>query len=139
VKAPVHPIKGAGGIVFNALGKVLLLRHKEGTWVFPKGHIDPGESSLQAAMREVEEEAGIAVRCADPELELATEYVNDRRQKRRIRWFILRSDAEAPTCPESLFPEGGFFSPGEALELLTFEEDRQLLREALELVETKAS
>ncbi len=134
-----HAIEGAGGIVFNAKGKVLVLKHKEGSWVFPKGHIDPGESRLEAALREVEEEAGIAVRCPDPALVLSTEYVNDRQQKRLITWFILESDATAPTCPESLFPEGGFFPPAEALEKLSFEEDRQLLRAALRLMERKAS
>jgi 8-oxo-dGTP pyrophosphatase MutT (NUDIX family) len=33
-------LRGAGGVVFRPDGAVLLLRHQEGTWVFPKGHIE---------------------------------------------------------------------------------------------------
>lgn len=37
----------------------LLLRHPN-RWDLPKGHCDPGESWLQTALRETEEETGIA-------------------------------------------------------------------------------
>jgi 8-oxo-dGTP pyrophosphatase MutT (NUDIX family) len=37
----------------------LLIQHHAGHWGFPKGHADPGESALQAACREFEEETGI--------------------------------------------------------------------------------
>ena len=60
-KSPAKfPVEGAGGVVFNGQGLVLLLGHRNGTWVFPKGHLDPGETELEAALREVEEEAGVA-------------------------------------------------------------------------------
>ncbi len=51
-------------VLFN-LGKVLLLRHSSissrggGHWDFPKGHIDDGETEIQTALRELEEETGI--------------------------------------------------------------------------------
>ena len=38
---------------------ILLVKHEEGGLVFPKGHIDPGETLEQAALREVEEETGL--------------------------------------------------------------------------------
>jgi 8-oxo-dGTP diphosphatase len=46
-------------------GKVLLVRRrvKEGSlsWQFPGGEVEPGESSGQAAVREVREETGLTV------------------------------------------------------------------------------
>ena len=57
--------KSCGVVLFNS-GKVLLLRHSStssrggGHWDFPKGHIDEGESEIQTALRELEEETGIA-------------------------------------------------------------------------------
>lgn len=36
----------------------LLMRHPD-RWDLPKGHVDPGESNLQCALRELEEETGI--------------------------------------------------------------------------------
>lgn len=50
-----------GTLVVNGAGQ-LLLCHVTNTakWDIPKGMQDPGESTLQAAMRELREEAGIA-------------------------------------------------------------------------------
>jgi len=120
-------IQGAGGVVFNASGKVLVLGHVEGTWVFPKGHLEPSESPLEAALREVEEEAGIDARCPDPTQTERTRYRNARGEMRVITWFLLRTSASAPRLGEATFPRGGFFSPDEARALLSFEEDRALL------------
>ena len=129
--ASSSPVRGAGGVVFNARGDVLLLHHIGGDWVFPKGHIDAGESVLGAALREVEEEAGVRATCPDETATRTTRYTNPRGQARLITWFPLLTEATKPTLRERLFPEGGFFAPDEALRRLSFEEDRALLREML--------
>ena len=54
----------ASGFVLSPSGsEVLLVHHRRlARWVQPGGHIDPtGEQVLAAAIREIEEEAGIAV------------------------------------------------------------------------------
>lgn len=56
-----------GGVVFRltADGARYLLVEASGTpgrWVFPKGHIEEGETGALAAMREVGEEAGVRAR-----------------------------------------------------------------------------
>lgn len=124
-------VRGAGGVVFRPDGAVLLLRHLEGTWVFPKGHIDPGEDALSAAVREVEEEAGVRAWCPDPDFQPTTRYENARGVPRVITWFCLLTDAEKPTLREFLFPEGDFLVPAEARTRLSFDEDRLLLETVL--------
>jgi mutator protein MutT len=52
-------IHAGGGIVFNEKGELLLMK-RLGKWDLPKGKIDPGETKEEAAVREVEEECGIA-------------------------------------------------------------------------------
>jgi len=43
----------AGGIVFNKEGKVLITQHSSNHyWGFPKGHIEEGQTSKEAALRE---------------------------------------------------------------------------------------
>jgi len=124
-------VEGAGGVVINEAGDVLLIRHRNGSWVFPKGHIESGESKVDAAVREVEEEAGVQAAVVDPRQTWQTEYVNPRREGRRITWYLLRSPATEAVMREPIFPSGGFFPPDEALGMLAFEEDRAMLRHVL--------
>lgn len=54
----------AGGIVFRNSrdGKdidILLIQDSKGRWTIPKGHIEPGETAKQTAIREIGEEAGL--------------------------------------------------------------------------------
>jgi diadenosine hexaphosphate hydrolase (ATP-forming) len=126
-RAPL--VEGAGGVVFNPDGMVLLIRHRKGEWVFPKGHIEDDEDRLETAVREVAEEAGVIARCPDPSATWTTEYMNPRGERREITWFVLATDADRPTMREAQFPEGAFLEPEAALDRLAFDEDRTLLRE----------
>lgn len=54
--------RAAGAVVFRRSDRgirILLLRAYK-NWDFPKGLVEPGESELAAARREVEEETGLA-------------------------------------------------------------------------------
>jgi diadenosine hexaphosphate hydrolase (ATP-forming) len=130
-RTPLRTVEGAGGVVINGAGRVLMIRHKNGTWVFPKGHIEAGESKVDAAVREVEEEAGVVASIHDPRMTWQTDYVNPRREARRITWYLLTTEATETVQREPLFPEGGFFPPTMAMRKLAFDEDRSVLRGAL--------
>jgi diadenosine hexaphosphate hydrolase (ATP-forming) len=134
-RTPIRTVEGAGGVVINGAGRVLMIRHKNGTWVFPKGHIEPGESKTETAEREVQEEAGVAATVFDPRMTWQTDYVNPRREARRITWYLLTTDATSTVQTEALFPEGGFFPPATAMRKLAFDEDRGVLRGALKAAE----
>src|SRR3989304_8821278 len=49
----------AGGIVLNTHGQVLLVNQEGFAWTLPKGHIEPNESIIEAAKREIYEESGL--------------------------------------------------------------------------------
>ena len=57
-----QPTKRAAGMLLltrSTPKQFLLMRHHD-RWDLPKGHCDPGESDLETALRETEEETGIA-------------------------------------------------------------------------------
>ena len=49
----------AGGVVLNDEGLVLVVNSRGNSWSLPKGHIEKGESPLEAAVREIREESGV--------------------------------------------------------------------------------
>ncbi|HNQ98774.1 MAG TPA: NUDIX domain-containing protein, partial [Trueperaceae bacterium] len=128
---PVATVTGAGGVVFDPGNRVLLLQHASGHWVFPKGHVEQGETQLQAALREVAEEAGVTATCAKPQRTWTTYYRNPRGVQRLITWFRCEADDTTTNVTEEAFVAGGFYAPSEAIELLTHRTDRDLLRRVL--------
>jgi 8-oxo-dGTP diphosphatase len=65
LKDPERPKVGLGVVILKE-GKVLLSKrrnaHGEGTWAFPGGHLEFGESWEDCAKRETFEETGIAIK-----------------------------------------------------------------------------
>ena len=54
----------AGGIVFRMTAdqrdiEILLIQDSKDRWTIPKGHIEPGETAKQTAVREIGEESGL--------------------------------------------------------------------------------
>lgn len=50
--------RSAGGVVIGPGGRIVLVRRRT-SWLFPKGHVEPGETDEEAARREIAEETGI--------------------------------------------------------------------------------
>lgn len=129
-------VPGAGGVVFSRDGRVLLLGHASGAWVFPKGHVEEGETSHAAALREVAEEAGVAATLLPHAPTWTTTYHNDRGVPRCITWYACTTDASQVAITEHVFTNGGFFAPEDALSRLTHQCDRELLGSVLASIET---
>ena len=53
------PRDTSGGVVLNPEGKIVLVWQNNNSWSFPKGAIEPGESLVETARREVLEETGL--------------------------------------------------------------------------------
>lgn len=57
---PTH-IVAVGGIVENEQGEILLVKTRDGGWVFPGGQVEVGENLMDGLTREVKEESGIDI------------------------------------------------------------------------------
>ncbi len=62
---PVRIVAASGGLIWRQTtgGRELIVIHRRryGDWTLPKGKVQPGESWLQCAIREVREETGFNV------------------------------------------------------------------------------
>lgn len=123
----------AGAIVFRHEDdrlRVLLVRSKKdpSIWVFPKGHIDPGETAAETALRETWEESGVTGDLGEP-IGAPMEFDSGSRPV-SVQYFVVHARDEEDS------PEGRdkqWLSIDEALTTLAFETARDKLREAVRL------
>lgn len=86
-------IEAAGGIVYNA-DKKLLLIHRLGFWDMPKGKIDAGETPEEAALREVREETGLKELYSDGFALTTYHTYRDRDERRALKpshWYYMHT------------------------------------------------
>jgi len=126
--------RSAGAIVFrrvNGIRNYLLLKYPSGYWEFPKGNVEPGESPIDAARREVMEETGLRVRFIEGfERRITYYYRKDGQLVRKEVTFFL---AEAPggEVRVSWEHQGYKWAPyEEALRDVGFENSRKVLMDA---------
>ena len=132
-------VEQAGGIVFRRNGadiSILLVRAKRdpSAWIFPKGHIEPGETARATAVRETREEAGVQGEAigeiGDPqEFEWLGRWY-------RVQYFLIRMTSESD---ETDGREKAWFPFDEALDRISFASARDLLRQALKNIEALES
>jgi 8-oxo-dGTP diphosphatase len=117
-------VRAAGGILRRDGLVAVVHRPKYDDWTFPKGKLDSGESSEDAALREVEEETGFACELGE-ELESTT--YNDRHGRPKVvrYWEMTVVGGEFRANDE--VDELRWVSPEEARRMLSYERDRQLV------------
>ena len=125
----------AGTVLYCEKGGELyfvLVTEKAGHTGLPKGHIERGETALQAALRETVEETGITAEPL-PDFELKTEYTTPNGIEKTVSYYLARFDAATQHPADTdevaavrLLPER------EALAAATHDSTRELLRAAAE-------
>jgi len=122
-------VRAAGGVVRDRDGRVALVhRPKYDDWTLPKGKLDPGETFEAAAVREVEEETGLRARLVR-ELP-ASEYLDPKGRPKRVRYWLMEIESDGGFAPGKEVDELRWLALQEALALLTYDRDREVLRAA---------
>lgn len=126
----------AGGVVVRD-GEVITIvpvkRAADGRRVLglPKGHLDGDETPEQAASREVAEEAGVQAELVD--LLGDVEYRYERRGRRVnkiVRFFLFEYRSGDPADHDHEIEEARWMPLSEALDRLSYEGEREMVRRA---------
>lgn len=123
----------AGGVVFFD-DKVFLILNEKNEWVLPKGLIKGGENPQDAAVRRVFEETGITGSVIEQAGRTYYEFYSVTRQVpvcNRIAWYIMQTSNDQFSITETeKYSEGGFYSINDALNMITYSQDKSLVMQS---------
>ncbi len=123
-------------------GQVLVIvptrRAADGSHVLglPKGHLEQGETVVQAARREVREETGVTAELVQELGEVRYWYVRDRRRvAKSVFFFLFRYASGDPADHDDEVLEARWMGLAEARKALTYTGEREMVERALAICE----
>lgn len=130
----------SGGIVYKE-DQFLLVENsrmknpEEKWWGFPKGHLEEGESTEQAAVREVEEETGIKAEIIQKIGQSKYNLTKNGENIFKVVTIYLMRFISGDLTPQIAEVSNVIWLPyEEALKKLSYPKDKDLLRKAKELL-----
>lgn len=133
----------AGGVAFRWRDlepevAIVLMKPKL-RWQLPKGIVDPGESPQVTAVREVREEAGVETDLLKliETIEYwyrSMKYGKPVRYHKFVHFYLLKYRSGEVTDHDHEVEEARWVSPDEAIELLDFKSERDVVEKARELI-----
>lgn len=131
--------KSCGAVVFRRYHgnlELLLIRHANGGhWSFPKGHVEPGETEIQTALREVKEETGLDI-LLDESFRESVCYWPKKDTKKEVVYFIGKAKQyDAIPQPQEI-AQIKWVQLCHVDRLLTYENDRRLIGKVRSLLKS---
>jgi 8-oxo-dGTP diphosphatase len=121
----------AGGIVQDGPNLLMVkVENLEGDqiWTFPKGHIEKGEKSPEAALREVEEETGYLCQIMKPFDRVQYYFQRDGvLTKKTVTWFLMKPLQKTGAHDPEEILETEWVSLAEAQNRAQYKSDKKLL------------
>jgi 8-oxo-dGTP pyrophosphatase MutT (NUDIX family) len=125
-------IHSAGAVLYTVIDgqrRYVLVREKNGSYGLPKGHVEPGETLAQTALREVWEETGVRAVLHSQEPVTVDEYPIAGGDVKRVSWFVAHYANQTPDA-DTTQVLGVLVLPIEAaLRTLTYGSTREILRQ----------
>ena len=131
-------IKSCGFIVYKAENNenfYLIIKSHNGDVGFPKGHMEPGENELQTAIRELKEETGMDVDTIHDfryQIEYPLPRVPD--AMKQTVYFLGKCTSDDIIIQETEDASAEFVTYDKAIEKLTFEETKNMLKKANDII-----
>jgi 8-oxo-dGTP pyrophosphatase MutT (NUDIX family) len=132
----------AGGLVWrrDRAGRIKVVLVKpagKNAWAIPKGHLEDGETTPEAAIREVREETGLTVADARPLGDIS--YVYSMRAKpeaplvrifKRVHFYLMRVKGGDTSAHDGEIDQVVWVPLDEAARLASYESERALIEKA---------
>jgi 8-oxo-dGTP pyrophosphatase MutT (NUDIX family) len=112
----------------------LIYRTRHDDWSLPKGHIEPGESREQAALREIKEETGLDARILRP-LGEATYFFRKKSGDlvhKTVYHYLMEAMSVELGKPNWEVTEARWVPITEAQGLLSYDKDKEIVAKAIE-------
>lgn len=126
--------KSCGAVVFTRIGKEIkyvLAQNFEGIYGFPKGHVEPGETEQETALREIFEEVHLKPTIIDDFREIS-EYVlpNKKDVSKQVVFFLAEYENQEIVAQQEELSTAALVTFNEAMSLLQHETNRKILNNA---------
>ena len=119
----------------DGIPRVLLIRDPYRRWGLPKGHLEKGEGTKEAALREVREETGLDDLTLGPDLgEIDWTFRKKGRLIHKFCQFYLMGSEQTETRPETSegITECRWLPVDEALQAISYDNARVILRRGMD-------
>ncbi len=134
---PLRYTTSSGGVLVDPRGRVLLIKRAgEDVWCLPKGTVEPGETLERTAVREIEEETGLRARLGPAVRTFSYAFYwspDDVNYEKTVTYF-LAEPVGGTLRLETGFDASRWAPRAEALRLLRWPNDRDVVAKALDLV-----
>jgi len=146
-----NTVVSCGGVVIYRNRVLLLYKNQNGRyvgWVLPKGNLEPPETVMQAALREVKEESGVS---ASVVKYLGKTHYSFRATRaedasdvagllaKTVHWYLMGANSfYCKPQADEFFADAGFYKRHEAEHLLKFHDEKQIMRKAFTEYDKKA-
>lgn len=126
--------KSCGAVVFTRVDgqpRYLLVSNLEGIWGFPKGHVEPGETETETALREIREETGLTVTLL-PGFRAEDAHAIPQRPDtvKRVVYFLGEYREQTFRHQREELSDARLKDYGAAMAMLQFDSSRRILTEA---------
>lgn len=128
--------KSCGAIIISQSNdkiETLLIQMLSGHWSYPKGHVEKNETEVETAIREIKEETNLDV-IIDTRFREITTYSPKPEVLKDVIYFIAFAKTTNVTVQESEVLDYKWVDINEALNYITYDDDKKIFKKALRFI-----
>jgi len=141
MEAETQNLVSAGGVVYRledqSIAIVLCGRIKPNRWSLPKGTPNEGETIIQTAVREAQEETGLMVEAEEPIGSINywfTSKENRSHINKTVHFYLMNTTGGSTDDHDFEFDLVEWFNVETAMQQLTFRNEVRILRQAVNIL-----